>query len=149
MLETMDIYVIAFVLAVITGPWQLSYGQSAAILYASGIGAVIGSFFWGYLADHIGRKKAFIGTIITCSGASLILAFTPTGDWIFLAVMRTIIGFGQSRLCQQLCLNRRSRRVAGGRTLRVLPHAGVWLARHVCDWRGADSGRYRGLLHDA
>jgi MFS transporter, putative metabolite:H+ symporter len=94
MLETMDIYVIAFVLAVITGPWQLSYGQSAAILYASGIGAVIGSFFWGYLADHIGRKKAFIGTIITCSGASLILAFTPTGDWIFLAVMRTIIGFG-------------------------------------------------------
>jgi MFS transporter, putative metabolite:H+ symporter len=58
MLETMDIYVIAFVLAVITGPWQLSYGQSAAILYASGIGAVIGSFFWGYLADHIGRKKA-------------------------------------------------------------------------------------------
>ncbi len=94
MLETMDIYVIAFVLAVITGPWQLSYGQSAAILYASGIGAVIGSFFWGYLADHIGRKKAFIGTIMTCSGASLILAFTPTGDWIFLAVMRTIIGFG-------------------------------------------------------
>ena len=94
MLETMDIYVIAFVLAVITGPWQLSYGQSAAILYASGIGAVIGSFFWGYLADHIGRKKAFIGTIMTCSGASLILAFTPTGDWVFLAVMRTIIGFG-------------------------------------------------------
>jgi putative MFS transporter len=94
MLETMDMYIIAFVLAVITGPWQLSYGQSAAILLASGFGAVIGSFVWGYLADRIGRKKALVGTILTCSGASLVLAFTPTGDWMFLVVLRAIIGFG-------------------------------------------------------
>ena len=94
MLETMDMYIIAFVLSVITGPWQLSYGQSAAILYASGVGAIIGSFVWGYLADRIGRKKAFLGTIFICAVASVILAFTPTGDWVFIAVMRAIIGFG-------------------------------------------------------
>lgn len=94
MLETMDMYIISFVLTVITGPWRLSYGQSAAILYASGIGGIIGAFAWGFLADKVGRKKAFIGTIVMCSGASLLLAFTPTGNWIFLAVMRSIIGFG-------------------------------------------------------
>lgn len=94
MLETMDMYIISFVLSVITGPWGLSYGQSAAILYASGIGGLIGAFFWGYVADKVGRKKAFLGTIIMCAGPSLLLAFTPEGNWIFIAIMRSIIGFG-------------------------------------------------------
>ena len=68
MLETMDIYIIGFVLAVITGPWKLSYGVSATILLASGAGAILGSLAWGHIADTIGRKKAFLATIITCSG---------------------------------------------------------------------------------
>ena len=94
MLETMDMYLIGFVLAVITGPWRLSYGKSAAILLASGVGAVFGSLFWGYLADRIGRKKAFVATIFTCSVASVALAFTPTGDWMYLAALRILLGFG-------------------------------------------------------
>jgi putative MFS transporter len=94
MLETMDMYIIAFVLAVITRPWGLSYGESATILLASGVGAVIGSFVWGQLADRFGRKQAFIATIFTCSAASLALVFTPTGDWMYLAALRTLIGFG-------------------------------------------------------
>src|SRR5690242_3930052 len=64
MLETMDMYIIAFVLTAITGPWQLSYGITATILLASGIGAIFGSFTWGWIADRIGRKKAFIATIL-------------------------------------------------------------------------------------
>ena len=94
MLETMDLYIIAFVLADITGPWGLSYGTSATILLSSGVGAIFGSLTWGYIADMIGRKKAFLATILTCSLASIVLAFTPSGDWVFLAVMRTILGFG-------------------------------------------------------
>lgn len=94
MLETMDIYIIGFVLAVITGPWQLSYGISATILLASGAGAILGSLAWGHIADTIGRKKAFLATIVTCSLASVALAFTPNGDWVFLVIMRAILGFG-------------------------------------------------------
>lgn len=94
MLETMDIYIISFVLTAISGPWGLSYGKSATILLASGIGAIIGSLFWGAVADRIGRKKAYIATIFVCSAGSLVMAFTPTGSWIFLAVLRTVIGFG-------------------------------------------------------
>lgn len=94
MLETMDIYIISFVLTAISEPWGLSYGKSATILLASGIGAIIGSLFWGSVADRIGRKKAYIATIFVCSIGSLIMAFTPTGNWIFLAVLRTLIGFG-------------------------------------------------------
>jgi putative MFS transporter len=94
MLETMDIYIISFVLTAISEPWQLTYGKSATILLSSGVGAIIGSLAWGCLADRIGRKKAFISTIFVCAAGSLAMAFTPTGNWIFLAALRTLIGFG-------------------------------------------------------
>ena len=94
MLETMDMYIIAFVLAVITAPWGLSYGKSATILLTSGLGAAVGSFVWGHVADRWGRKPAFLATIFTCAAASLALVFTPTGDWVYLAALRTLIGFG-------------------------------------------------------
>jgi MFS transporter, putative metabolite:H+ symporter len=94
MLETMDVYIISFVLTAIAQPWQLSYGISAAILLASGVGAIIGSLYWGQLADRIGRKKAFIATIFTCAAGSLAMAFTPTGNWAYLVAFRTLIGFG-------------------------------------------------------
>lgn len=94
MLETMDIYIISFVLTAISAPWGLSYGKSAAILLASGIGAIVGSLFWGAVADRIGRKKAYIATIFVCSAGSLAMAFTPTGSWMALAILRTVIGFG-------------------------------------------------------
>ncbi len=94
MLESLDMYIIAFILAVITAPWNLSYGQSAAILLSSGVGALIGSFVWGAVADRVGRKKAFVATIFTCSLSSLALAFTPTGNWLYLAALRTVVGFG-------------------------------------------------------
>ncbi|MBN8608604.1 MAG: MFS transporter [Caulobacterales bacterium] len=94
MLETMDLYLIGFVLADITGPWGLSYGVSAAILLASGVGAIFGALTWGHIADSIGRKKAFLITILICSLSSIALAFTPSGDWVFLAIVRTILGFG-------------------------------------------------------
>ena len=32
-----------------------------AILLASGLGAVPGAFFWGWMADRIGRRKVFMG----------------------------------------------------------------------------------------
>lgn len=94
MLETMDLYIIGFVLADITGPWGLSYGISATILIASGLGAIFGALTWGQIADTVGRKKAFLITILICSLSSIAMAFIPTGDWVTLAVLRTILGFG-------------------------------------------------------
>jgi putative MFS transporter len=94
MLEFLDGYIIAFVLAFIIGPWQLSYGQTAMVLLSSGLGALAGSFVWGYLADRIGRKLTFVATICTCALGSLALAFTPEGDWVYLTLLRGVVGFG-------------------------------------------------------
>ena len=41
------------------------------ILLAAGVGAVPGAFFWGWMADKIGRRKAFIGTADSGPGLDL------------------------------------------------------------------------------
>jgi putative MFS transporter len=98
MLDFFDYFLIGYVLAFIVHDWNLTYGQSAMILLAAGVGAVPGAFFWGWMADKIGRRKAFIGTALNFSIATGIMALTPDGDWIFLTVFRFFVGFGVSGL---------------------------------------------------
>ena len=77
MLDFFDYYLIGFVLAFIVGPWHLTYGQSAIVLLSSGVGAIPGAMFWGWMADKIGRRKVFIYTILNFSLATGVLALTP------------------------------------------------------------------------
>ena len=51
-LEFFDYFLIGFVLAFLIGPWKLTFGQSATVLMSSGIGAIIGAYVWGWLADR-------------------------------------------------------------------------------------------------
>ena len=94
MLEFFDYFLIGFVLAFIVVPWKLSYGQSAVVLLSSGVGAIIGGYFWGYLADRVGRRPIFISTVLCFSIATGILYFTPEGGWVYLAVFRFFTGLG-------------------------------------------------------
>src|SRR3984893_15737506 len=94
MLEFFDYFLIGFVLAFIIGPWQLTFGQSAIILLSSGIGAILGAAVWGRLADRIGRRAVFIGTVLNFSLATGILALTPDQGWGFVTVFRFFVGFG-------------------------------------------------------
>lgn len=103
MLDFFDFFLIGYVLAFIIGGWQLTYGQSAVILLSSGLGAVPGAFFWGWMADRIGRRKVFIATLMNVSLATGIMAFTPDqggwiSGWIFLAFFRFFVGFGNAGL---------------------------------------------------
>jgi MFS transporter, putative metabolite:H+ symporter len=93
-LEFFDYFLIGFVLAFLIGPWQLTFGQSATVLMSSGIGAIIGAYGWGWLADRIGRRKVFIGTVLNFSIATGLLYFTPDNGWIYLSLMRFFVGVG-------------------------------------------------------
>src|ERR1700756_5280340 len=89
MLDFFDFFLIGYVLAFILKDWHLTYGQSAVILLSSGLGAVPGAFFWGWMADRIGRRKVFIATAINVALATGIMALTPdAGGWIFLSFFR-------------------------------------------------------------
>src|SRR5271157_1319639 len=87
-LEFFDYFLIGYVLAFVIGPWKLTFGQSAIVLLSSGVGAIIGAYVWGWIADRIGRRKVFIGTVLNFSIATGFLYFTPDNGWVYLTIMR-------------------------------------------------------------
>src|ERR1700757_3595403 len=93
-LEFFDYFLIGFVLAFLIGPWKLTFGQSATVLMSSGIGAILGAYAWGWLADRIGRRIVFIGTVLNFSIATGLLYFTPDNGWVYLTLMRFFVGTG-------------------------------------------------------
>ena len=94
MLDFFDFGLIGFTLAFFVSDWHLTFGQSAAILFSSGIASVPAGIFFGWLGDRIGRRKVFMITILTFSLATGLMAVTPERGWIFLAAMRFIVGLG-------------------------------------------------------
>jgi putative MFS transporter len=94
MLDFFDFLLIGFVLAFFVQDWHLTYGQSALILFSSGVAAVPGAMFFGWLGDKIGRRRVFMITVLTFSLATGAMALTPDRGWVYLAVMRFIVGFG-------------------------------------------------------
>src|ERR1700688_1504211 len=93
-LDFFDFFLIAFVMSVIGREWHLTYGQGAVILYAAGLGAIIGSLVWGALGDRFGRKMQTVTGTFICGISAGLIAFVPTGDWVLLALLRFFVGFG-------------------------------------------------------
>ncbi len=149
MLDYFDFGLIGFALAFIIGPWKLTYGQSAFILLASGIGGVPGALFYGWLADRIGRRNVFIATALNFSIATGVMALTPDhGGWIFLSVCRFFVGFGVAGLFTvdlplvQEFVPTSKRGFVGGLVTSLLPISGIMgaalgaFATPVIGWRG-------------
>jgi MFS transporter, putative metabolite:H+ symporter len=150
MLEFFDYYLIAFVLAFIIKPWQLTGAQSAIILLSSGVGAILGAAIWGRIADVHGRRKVFMLTVLNFSIASGLLYFTPDNGWIYLSVMRFFVGFGVGGLyCVDLPLVQefvpaRMRGFIGG-IVTVFNPLGVMLASSFAAFFSNEIG-WRGLF---
>jgi MFS transporter, putative metabolite:H+ symporter len=95
MLDFFDFFLIGYVLAFIVGEWHLTFLESGMILLAAGVGAIPGAFFWGWMADRIGRRKVFVATVLNFSLATGIMAASPDQyGWLFLAFCRCLVGVG-------------------------------------------------------
>ncbi|SMD25214.1 MFS transporter [Lentzea albidocapillata] len=94
MLEFFDFFIVAFVLTMISEPWQLTYGESAFMLLTAGVGAILGSIAFGALADRYGRRRIFVTTILVFSIATGALAIVPEGGWLLFGLLRLVVGFG-------------------------------------------------------
>ena len=104
MLEFWDAFLIGFTMAFLIKPWGLTYGIMGAVLLASGVGAIIGGVVWGKTADRFGRKPVFVVSLLLLAAASIGLAFTPDKDWIYMAALRTVIGFCSAGYFVQIAL---------------------------------------------
>src|ERR1700738_1494968 len=101
LLDFFDFFLIGYVTAALTKEWSLPYWEGGAILLASGLGAVPGAFYWGWLGDKIGRRTVFMLSAITISLATGVMVFTPGPDgfipgWAFLMFFRFFVGVGNA-----------------------------------------------------
>src|SRR6266498_1446130 len=153
LLDFFDFFLIGYVTAALTKEWSLPYWQGGAILLASGLGAVPGAFFWGWLGDRIGRRTVFIWSAVTISLATGIMVFTPGPDaivpgWLFLMFFRFFVGVGNAGIYTidlplvQEFIPAYKRGWVSALVTTMLPAGGMlagvaaWLLLPIIGWRG-------------
>ncbi len=92
LIDFFDFFVIGFIMSRVAPEWHLTYGETATILLAAGVGAITGSFLAGSLCDRYGRKPVYVVGGLICAASAGGIAFTPEGAWEWFAVLRFITG---------------------------------------------------------
>jgi putative MFS transporter len=72
--------------------WGVSYLQQSLVSVFTMVGMFVGSFFWGFVADRYGRRKAFSKVLIFVALGIAVAVFSPN-VWM-LASCYIIVGFG-------------------------------------------------------
>ncbi len=90
--DAADGAIVAFLLPPVATAFQLQNAQLGLLGSALLIGYLFGAFCAGTLGDLIGRKRIMLYALAVYSIASLIAAFSPS--WEFLFVFRVLAGFG-------------------------------------------------------
>lgn len=92
--EFFDFFVIGFIVSQLSNEWQLDFGQIGAVLYAAGIGAMVGGTVGGWAGSRFGRKWPFVVGIAGTALSSGAIAFAPIGAVWYLIVFRFLVGSG-------------------------------------------------------
>jgi len=92
--EFFDIFLIGFVVSLLTKPWNLTGFEAGVILACSGLGTVIGAIMWGRIADIIGRRTSFFWCVLLFVVFTGVSVFTPDRAWLMLALLRVLVGIG-------------------------------------------------------
>lgn len=92
MFDAMDVILIAFLLTPIKTEFGLDGTQTGFVLSAGFVGMFLGAAIAGRLADRIGRKRVFQGTLVLFSAGALLSAVAPSFETLLAA--RIIAGLG-------------------------------------------------------
>jgi MFS transporter, putative metabolite:H+ symporter len=90
--DAAEIFLLAFALPAITEDFGLSTFESSLVVSSTFVGMLCGAWFWGTIADRIGRRTGFAITIGVFAVFGLLSAFSPSALW--LGVLRFMTGFG-------------------------------------------------------
>src|SRR5215471_8152396 len=91
-MDGFDLLILGFMLRTIAADLHLSQAQSASLVTATLIGAVIGGIGFGMLSDRLGRVRVLTWTIVVFAVFTGLCAFAQ-GYWDLL-IYRTIAGIG-------------------------------------------------------
>lgn len=92
--EFFDMFLIGFVVSLLTTPWHLTGFEAGTILACAGLGTVLGSILWGRLADRIGRRRSFAACVLLFVGFTALCLLVPDRGWALLALLRVGVGIG-------------------------------------------------------
>lgn len=92
MFDAMDTGLISFILAKMAEDWAMTATEKGWVVSIGFVGMAIGAVCSGALADKIGRKTVFAGTLVLYSLATAACAFAPNLTWLL--VFRFIVGLG-------------------------------------------------------
>lgn len=94
--DAMEILLLSFLSPILGCHWKLTDVQRAAITMVVFFGWFFGAFFFGWLADQVGRKRVLLYVILTCSIAGIASSLAPSLPWML--VFRALVGFGNGGL---------------------------------------------------
>jgi len=90
--DAYDLFVIGTVAALVAVQWHLSSLQTSWVTGAAILGAFVGAFVFGRMADVIGRKKVYVTVAVIMIIGAIASALAP--DFLFLVVARLVLGLG-------------------------------------------------------
>lgn len=90
--DAMEVIIIAFVIPQVIAEWGITSAQAGVLGTAIFVGMLLGAWFWGTIADRVGRKLGFQLTVLVDSVFGFLSALAPSFPW--LVGLRAITGFG-------------------------------------------------------
>ena len=90
--DAYDLFVIGTVATLVATQWKLSTLQTSWVTGAAILGAFVGAFAFGRLADVLGRKKVYVTVAVIMIFGAVGSAFAPS--FFFLVAARLVLGFG-------------------------------------------------------
>lgn len=91
-LDAMDVGLISFLMVAVKKEWGLSTGDLSWLASIGFIGMAIGAGAGGALADRIGRRTVFAGTLVIYGVATGLSALAPS--FLVLVALRFLVGLG-------------------------------------------------------
>jgi MFS family permease len=90
--DAYDLFVIGTVAAMVKTQWNLSTSQTSWVTGAAILGAFVGAFAFGRLADILGRKVVYTAVAVIMVLGAVASALAPS--FLFLVIARLILGLG-------------------------------------------------------
>jgi MFS family permease len=94
LLDGLDTVIIAIVLTAIMATFRVNQASAGFLIGAGYFGQAVGAPIIGSLAEHYGRKKLYLFSLLSMGLGSLLAAIAPTITWLFVARLWQGIALG-------------------------------------------------------